>query len=336
MKHLTTRLVALGAIALLSVGFAIACGGNDDDDDGGELRSVTFMLDWVPNTNHAGVYIADAKGWYEEVGLDVEIVQPGETGANQVVASGQAEFGVSVQEAVIPARAEGLPIVSIAAIIQHNTSSLMSLAEDGIEEPGDLAGHTYGGFGGALETALIETLTECGGGDPSEVEFVEVGQAEYLDGMERDQYDFVWIFDAWDGVRATEIVGADVNFLRFIDYVDCIPDWYTPLIITSESLIEDDPDLVRSFMAATVRGYEHAMENPAEAAEILLEAAPELDEQLVTLSAEYLAGRYVDGGRQWGLQDEEIWVRFEAFLREAGLTDTEVDVSAAYTNEFLP
>src|SRR5690606_15410209 len=125
--------------------------------------------------------------------------------------------GISVQEQVIPAREQGVPIVSIAAIIQHNTSSLMSLAEDGIEEPGDLAGKTYGGFGGALETELISRLTECGGGDPSSVNFVEVGQAEFLDGMSRDQYDFVWVFDAWDGIRATEIVGADVNFIRFID-----------------------------------------------------------------------------------------------------------------------
>jgi ABC-type nitrate/sulfonate/bicarbonate transport system substrate-binding protein len=168
------------------------------------------------------------------------------------------------------------------------------------------------------------------------VQFVDVGQAEYLDGLARDQYDFVWIFDGWDGIRATEIEDAPVNFLHFIDYTDCIPDWYTPLIITSESMIADNPDTVRAFMEATSRGYEYAMEHPDEAAEALLAAVPELDEQLVKLSAEYLASRYVDEGRQWGLQDEAIWTRFEQFLRDAGLTDTEVDVAAAYTNDFLP
>jgi ABC-type nitrate/sulfonate/bicarbonate transport system substrate-binding protein len=229
-----------------------------------------------------------------------------------------------------------VPVVSIGAIIQHNTSSLMSLAEDGIEDPGDLAGKTYGGFGGPLETALIRTLTECGGGDPDAVDFVEVGQAEYLDGMSRDQYDFVWIFDGWDGVRATELAGADVNFLRFIDHVDCIPDWYTPLIVTSEAMIEGDPDTVRAFMEATARGYEYARDNPGEAAEILLAAVPELDRALVERSAQYLASRYADEAEPWGIQEQAIWERFEAFLRDSGLTDTEVDVSAAYTNEFLP
>ena len=330
------RSAGLLIAAFAMAGLSLSMAGCGDDDDGAELTNVTFMLDWVPNTNHAGIYIAKEMGWYEEAGLNVRIVEPGESVVEQVVAAGSAEFGISVQESVIPARAAGVPIVSIAAIIQHNTSSLMSLAEDGIEQPGDLAGKTYGGFGGPLESALVKTLTECGGGDPESVKFVEVGQAEYLDGMDRDQYDFVWIFDGWDGVRATELVGAEVNFLHFIDYVDCIPDWYTPLIITSEALIADDPDTVRALIEATARGYDYAQDNPEEAARILLDAVPELDEALVERSAQYLASRYVAPGRQWGLQDQEIWERFEAFLRDSGLTDSEVDVSAAYTNEFLP
>lgn len=331
--HLSALVFLLAAIALS----AFACG--DDDDDGGnngDLQHVTFMLDWVPNTNHSGAFVAQAKGWYKEAGLNVDIVQPGESGVEAIVGNGSADFGVSAQEYVIPARAEGIPIVSIAAIIQHNTSSLMSLASDGITGPGDLAGHTYGGFGGPLETALIDTLTACGGGNPDDVKYVQVGEAEYLDGMERNQYDFVWIFDGWDGIRATEIAKADVNFLHFIDYTDCIPDWYTPLIITNENLIKNDPETVKAFMEATSRGYEYAIEHPDEAADILLAAAPELDPQLVKLSAEYLSTRYVDEGRQWGLQDEDIWTGFEQYLFDSGLTDKHIDVNAAYTNEFLP
>jgi ABC-type nitrate/sulfonate/bicarbonate transport system substrate-binding protein len=254
-----------------------------------------------------------------------------------VVAQGTAEFGISVQEQVIPAREQDVPIVSIAAIVQHNTSSLMALARSGIERPADLAGHSYGGFGGALERELIETLVACDGGDPSQVQFVEVGDVDYLIGMDRGQYDFVWIFDGWDGIRATELEGEDVTFIRFIDYLHCIPDWYTPLIITSESMIANSPDVVSAFLAATTRGYAFAMENPAEAAQVLIDAVPELDPELVRLSAEFLAGQYVaDPGRQWGLQDLDIWERFEAFLREAGLTEQAIDVEEAYTNEFLP
>lgn len=328
----------LGVLALL---LAAGCGDDDDDgngggDGGGQLRKVTLMLDWTPNTNHSGLYVAKVKGWYEEKGLDVEIVEPTSGGVAQVIAAGRAQFGISVQEQVIPAREQGIPIVSIAAIIQHNTSSLASLAEEGITRPRDLEGKTYGGFGGALETQIIETLISCDGGDPSTVKFVEVGNVDYLIGMEQDQYDFVWLFDGWDVLRYRELEGREINTLSFIDYTECIPDWYTPVIVTSETLIKDDPELVRAFMDATARGYEFAIENPDETAQILLDAVPELDAELVRLSAEYLASRYVDEGRQWGLQDLEVWERFERFLREAGLTEAEVDVSQAFTNEFLP
>ncbi len=301
-----------------------------------EHRSVTFILDWTPNTNHAGLYIAQAKGWYEELGLEVEIVQPGEVFADQAVAAGAAHFGISVQEAVIPAREQGIPVVSIAAIIQNNTSSLISLGDEGIMRPLDLQGKTYGGWGGALETALISTLVECDGGDPSTVEYAIIGNVDYLVGMEQDDHDFVWIFDGWDGIRYTEVLERDVSFIRFIDNTECIPNWYTPLIITSESLIADDPDLVTDFMAATSRGYQFAIENPDEAATILLEAAPELDEALVRASAAYLASRYTSDPDNWGQQELSVWTRFEAFLRDAGLTTEAIDVEAAFTNDFLP
>ena len=334
MTQMQGRFLLIASIFAAAAQIAAATGV--EESAAGEPRTVTFMLDWTPNTNHAGIYIAAAQGWYGEAGLEVEIIEPTAGGVPQAVAAGRAQFGISVQEAVIPAREQGIPIVSIAAIIEHNTSSLIARGDEGIARPRDLAGKTYGGFGGALETALISTLVACDGGDPEAVTFVEVGNVDYLIGMNRDHYDFVWIFDAWDGLRYTELLGEEMSLLRFIDYADCIPDWYTPVIVTSEELIATDPELIRAFMAATARGYRHAMENPAAAAEILLAAAPELDAELVQLSAAFLAGRYVDDAADWGRQELEIWTRFEAFLRQAGLTGQEIDVSAAFTNQFLP
>lgn len=328
------RRIALLALTLLAAAFMAACGGGGEE--GKELRRVTLMLDWTPNTNHTGIYVAKEKGWYAEEGLDVQIVEPAEAGVTQVVGAGQADFGISFQEMVIPAREQGVPVVSIAAIIQHNTSSLASLAERNIVRPRDLEGKTYGGFGGALEREIISRLVACDGGDPSKVKFVEVGNVDYLVGMDRGDYDVVWIFDGWEGIRFTEIEKRMMNFIRFIDHTDCIPDWYTPLIITNERMIADQPDVVRAFMRATARGYQFAIDHPAEAADILLKAVPELDPQLVKLSAEFLAKKYTEPGRPWGLQDEKVWVDFERFLRQAKLTSEAVDVSKAYTNEFLP
>ena len=302
----------------------------------GPLQEVILMLDWTPNTNHTGLYVAQAQGWYEEAGLDVEIIQPGEQGSLASVASGAADFGVSVQEEIIPARAQGVPVVSLAAIIASNTSAFLALADEGITRPADFAGHRYGGFGGQLETALIETLVECDGGDPAAVEFVQVGNVDYRVGLERDLYDFVWIFEGWDGIRLRELADVDVTTVPFAEYLECIPDWYTPLIATSESVIADRPDMVSAFMAATARGYAFAIDDPDAAAQMLLDAVPELDSDLVMASARYLADEYASEDAPWGHQSPEVWQRFAEFLAEAGLVDEVIDTDAAYTNEFLP
>jgi ABC-type nitrate/sulfonate/bicarbonate transport system substrate-binding protein len=300
----------------------------------GGMRDVVVMPEWTPNTNHSGVYLAEANGWYDEAGMNVEIIQAGEQGGLPALASGDADFVFSVQEAIIPARAQGAPVVSIAAVLASNTSSLVALADEGITRPRDLAGHRYGGFGGELETELVRRLVECDGGDPDAVDFVEVGNVDYRVGLERDHYDFVWIFDGWDGVRLRQ-AGVDVATLPFADHFDCIPDWYTPLLATSERLIDSDPDLVADFMAATARGYEAAIEDPDAAADALLEAA-ELDERLVRESARYLADKYRSDDLPWGVQREQVWREFTDFLRQAGILQGDVAVEDAYTNDFLP
>ncbi|MFN0090506.1 MAG: ABC transporter substrate-binding protein [Acidimicrobiales bacterium] len=335
MKRLL--LVVLTAAALVGA----ACGSDASEPSAsgssGKTQTVTLVLDWTPNTNHSGFYLAKAKGWYAEAGLDVKIVEPGEstTSLNQL-AAGNAEFAVGVAESLLPARAAGAPVVSLGAIIQHNTSSLLSLSSDNITRPADLAGKTYGGFGGELETALVKQLVACDGGDPEQVRFVEVGNVDYRVGLERDDYDFVWIFDGWDLVRLRDLEKLAVATIPFRQWTRCIPDWYTPLVATNEKTIGAAPETVRAFMAATARGYAAAAADPGAAADALLAAAPELDRDLVTRSAAYLAGKYAEGAPAWGVQDRAVWARFEEFLRASGLLDSPVAVDKAFTNDFLP
>lgn len=341
MQRMRTRAAAAAITLTLTATAAAACGDDDDDTDADTGASVptsdvTLVLDWTPNTNHGGIYLAEANGWYDEAGIDLEIIQPGDAGGLQAVAGGRAEFAITVQESLVPAQVEGVPVVSVAAIVQHNTSSLMALADSGIEGPADLPGHKYAGWGGQLEEALVHRLVECAGGDPAGVEFVQVGNTDYRLGMERGDFDFVWIFDGWDKLRL-ELAGVEVSTIRFIDHVDCIPDWYTPLIATSRSVIDSQPGLVEAFIAATARGYEAAIADPTAAADALLAAAPELDEALVRASADYLAGEFARDAEQWGVQDPAVWERFVGFLDEAGLlTTVPDDLTVLYSNEFLP
>lgn len=331
------RHLHLAPIALLPLALA-ACGGDDAEPALSSTgpRDVTLVLDWTPNTNHGGIYLAEANGWYDDAGIDLEIIQPGDAGGLQAVATGNAEFAVSVQESLVPAQAQGLPVVSIAAIVQHNTSSLIALADTGIGGPADLPGHRYGGWGGPLERALVDRLVTCAGGDPAGVEFVEVGNTDYRVGMESGAFDVVWVYDGWDKLRL-EQAGVDTVTIPFVEHLDCIPDWYTPLLATSSELITGDPALVEAFVDVTSRGYAAAIDDPSAAAGALLAAAPELDPELVRASAEYLAGQFTADAPRWGEQSHEVWERFASFLTDAGLLDAPLDdVTTLYTNDFLP
>ncbi len=336
------RLLAVAlALGLLAVAACSSSGGGAGGDGGdgtadGGARDVTLMLNWTPNAQHAGIYAADALGYYEDAGIDLTIVEPADTGVEPVVAQGDADFGIAQAESLLPARAAGVPVVSIATLLPHNDSSLMALADSGITRPRDLEGRTYGGYGGALETELVKRLVECDGGDPDRVEFVEVGNVDYLTGMQRGRFDFAWVFNGWDALAAEEVQGVAVTTIPFIDHLDCIPDWYTPLLLTSESMIEDDPELVRDFLAATARGYELAVADPQQAADLLLDAVPELDRDLVEASTAYHASRFIEPGQGWGHQEAPVWSAFGDFLVEAGLLDEPVDTDAAFTDDLLP
>jgi ABC-type nitrate/sulfonate/bicarbonate transport system substrate-binding protein len=328
--------VAIAVVVL--AGTLAACG-----DSGGVAgttkdgnRKVTLVLDWTPNTNHSGIYLAEKRGWYRQAGIELKIVQPGENTSLSLLSSRRAQFAIAPQESIVPARAEDIPVVAVAAVIQHNTSSLLSLKSDGAARPRDLEGKRYGGFGGELENALIDKLVACDGGDPTKVDRVEIGNVDFRVGLEKDFYDSVWVYDGWDKIRLGEIDEMPIDTIPFIDHTDCIPDWYTPMIATTEQVIEEDAELVETFMDVTARGYRTAMSDPTSAADALLGAAPELDEDLVRRSAEYLSTRYADEPSEWGHQDEEIWTGFVGFLAESGLIDEPIDVKPAYTNRFLP
>jgi ABC-type nitrate/sulfonate/bicarbonate transport system substrate-binding protein len=326
------RLLLLVVLPLLLTGCA-AGGGNQTGPGGDSLQDITVMLDWVPNTNHTGLYVALEQGWYQEQGLNVEIVQPTEGGTPQLVATGRAHFGVGYQEDVTQARAHEVPVVSIAAVIQHNTSGFASRPETGITRARDMAGKRYGGWGSPTEEAMLKAVVEGDGGDFSQVQILNIGQADFFTAIQRD-VDFTWIYYGWTGVEAQQR-GLKLNFLE-LRHLDEALDYYTPVLITSEKLIRDNPRLVEKFMLATAKGYQYAIDHPEEAAGILLKHAPELDEQLVVASQQYLSPRYQDDATRWGEQKAVVWERYARWMHQQELLPQMIDVEKAFTNEFLP
>lgn len=329
-------------ILLISLGLA-ACGRAPGEEvspivqetEPVELVEVVLMLDWVPNTNHTGIFVAQSKGYFEQAGLEVEIIEPGEVFAQQAVVGGAADFGVSFQEQVTLAHAGGAPIVSIAAIIQHNTSGFASRAELGVASPADWERLRYGSYGSPFEEPTLRVLMECAGGDFEALEIVGTGFADPLALLDEKQTDLAWIFYAWQAVHA-DILGIKLNIVMMADWFDCIPDYYTPVFITSEEIINERPGMVRDFLEAISRGYAFAIQNPDEAATILLEAVPELDEELVRASQTWLSPRYQADAPRWGEQKAGVWEEYSNWMYQYNIIAEPIDAGAAFTNDFLP
>ena len=299
------------------------------------LTDVTLMLDWVPNTNHTGIYVAQANGYFEEAGLNVAIIEPGEVFAEQAVVGGGADFGVSFQEQITLARADGVPLVSIAAMIQHNTSGFASRADVGLQSPADFEGLRYGSFGSPFEEPTLRVLMECAGADFDQLEVVDVGFADPLALLDEEQVDLAWIFYGWQGFQAQQ-QEIDLSIVMMEDWFDCIPDYYTPILIASEQTIAERPEVVSAFLSALSRGYEFAAENPEAAADILVEAVPELDADLVQASQAWLSPRYQADAPRWGEQQASVWADYSDWMALNGILDASIDAEAAFTNEFLP
>jgi ABC-type nitrate/sulfonate/bicarbonate transport system substrate-binding protein len=329
-------------LIVLLASFVIAGCSNDQSSDQTKetktneetaLKKVTVVLDWTPNTNHTGLYVAEDQGYFEEEGLDVEIIMPGETGADQLIASGKADFGVSYQESITQARIQEVPIVSIAAVIQHNTSGFASPAEKNIVSPKDFAGKSYGGWGSPVEESVISSLMKQENANPDDVSIINMGDTDFFTAVKRD-VDFAWIYYGWTGVEA-ELRGEKINMIYLTDYSKNL-DYYTPVLATNEDMIENNPETVKAFLKATSKGYQYSIDEPAKAADILIAAAPDLDADLVKKSQEWLAPKYQDDAPRWGEQKLEVWENYATWMHENKLLEKQLNAKEAFTNEFLP
>jgi len=315
------------AILLAIVLVFAACGKND-----GTIR---VLLDWTPNTNHTGLYVALEKGWFAEEGLRVTITQPPEDNALILLASGKAEFAISFQDwmgQVIAKEHDALPITAVAGIISHNTSGIMSLKESGIQRPADLAGKRFASWDIPVVTEIIRYIVEKDGGDFESVRMIPNFATDAFSALQTD-VDAVWVFYAFDCIPA-EINDIDFNYIDLGTF-DTILDFYTPVLVTNTNWAAENPETVKKFMNAVSRGYHFAIEYPYDAAEIILKHAPELDREIVIRSQEYLHTRYQGDAKRWGEIDPERWGNFYNWMYEQGLLETDIG-TGGFTNEYLP
>ncbi|MFC7235123.1 ABC transporter substrate-binding protein [Halosegnis marinus] len=307
---------------------------------------VTVALDWTPNTNHAGFYVAADRGAYADAGLDVTLESPALDGYERTparkVAEGEADFAVAPSESAVSYatldRHDSL--VAVAALVQGDTSAVAVLADSDIERPRDLDGATYASYGARFEDHIVAQLIRNDGGEGT-FETVEPEMLGVPNTLLDGDADATWVFMPWEGVRARRD-GIDLRGFGLSEYD--VPYGYTPVLLAHPDTLDEHGDAVREFLAATAEGYEAAAADPEGAADTLCRIAegPDLDDpEFVRESARELAPHYLADG-EWGHMDGDRWARFVDWLRGAGVLDAAYDEGVAppapddlYTNAYL-
>lgn len=328
MKKLHLILMAL----VLSLSLT-ACGGGESADSGSALKEVTLVLDYVPNTNHTGIYAAQELGYFQQQGLKVNIIEPGDNDPSTLCAVGKAEFAVTYQENVTYARtaSEPLPIRAIAAIIQHNTSGFVSDTEKGILSPKDFEGKVYAGWQAPSEEAVLKAVMAAAEADFSKLTMVGA-TGSGLDAMGQD-IDFQWEFEGW-AVINDRMKGYEMNYIPVKD-LDSRLDYYTPVLITNEKMISDQSETVQSFVTAVKQGYEYAIAHPKESAELMYKVIPDTDSEFLLESQTFLSEQYSLDSAVWGMMKDEVWDGYTKFMEEYGLIDHFISADQQYTNQFI-
>jgi len=349
--------IALGLVATLALAGCASAGGQDDSGDtaangstvnednnanningenNADATPITLVLDWTPNTNHTGIFVAANQGFFEAEGLDVSIVQPPQDGAELMVGAGRAEFGISFQDTMAAALigSEALPITAVATLIQHNTSGIMSRAGEGMDRPSGLVGMQYATWDLPIEKAMLQRVVEADGGNFDDVVLIPSTVTDEVSALRTGAVDAIWVFYAWAGVAA-EIAGLDTDYFAFSD-IDPVFDYYTPVIIANNDFLANHPEVAKAFLRAVERGYKFAIDNPEEAANILLAEAPELDAELVNASQMWLTTRYMADEERWGYISAERWDAFYHWLGEEGLVPEAIPAGTGFNNDFLP
>lgn len=330
------RKIAAGILAAAVAAGLSGCADTASEKaaEGESPENVTVILDYVANTNHTGMYVALDQGYYKEDGMDVSIVEPTEGATATLIAVGKGDFGISYQEDVTIARtsADSLPVKAVAALIQHNTSGFVTYGDKDIHSPKDFEGKTYAGWGGPGEEAVLKAVMAKDGGDFSKLDMV-ISDGSGFEAL-KDKVDVMWFFEGWDNIKC-RLNDFPINYME-LRQLDKRLDYYTPVIIASEDTLKNKPEMTKKFLEATAKGYRYAIEHPKESAEILHKYAPDYSLEMLTMSQEYLAGKYMEDTKRWGEMKDSVWDNYTDFLVEYGVIEEDILADQCYTNEFLP
>lgn len=325
--------LVISSMALLTLG---ACATNNEKKEttDKDLKEVTLILDYLPNTNHTGIYVAKEKGYYKEKGIDLTIIEPGQDSTSlALLGANKGEFALSYQEDLTYSAAskDPIPVKAIATVLEHNTSGFASLKEANITTPKDFEGKTYAGWQSASEEATLKAVMLNDKADVSKLKMVgnpAVGASDLGKNI-----DIKWFYEGWDYTKAL-MDGYELNFMPLTS-LDSRLDYYTPIILTTDQLIDTDPELIQDFVDATKKGYEFAIAEPDKGADILFESAPDHDLEFLKKSQEFVSKHYATTPSKWGVMTDDVWNNYTEFMFDNELITEKIPASTLYTNQFI-
>ncbi|SES90645.1 putative hydroxymethylpyrimidine transport system substrate-binding protein [Oceanobacillus limi] len=327
-KSLFLLVIALIIIVL------VACQSEQSGAGDEEVTEIDIMLDWYPNAVHSYLYAAIENGYFEEEGIKVNIQFPtNPTDPINLAAAGKITLGITYQPDVVTARAnEDVPVKSIGAIVRSPLNHTVFMADSDIKTPKDLEGKNVGFPGIPLNEALIQTMVQNDGGDPSQVQLTDVG---FELGSSLVSGNVAAVTGAYINheVPLLQHEGYAVDYMNPVDYG--VPSFYELVFVTNDTTWENESDAIRSFWRGATKGYEFMVENPEEALNILLnnqdEANFPLNEEVEKESLEILLPK-MKSTNGFGSQEAESWQETIDWMEEYELIDTKPSLQDIFVN----
>ena len=318
--------LALAVAALSATACDITIGEQEE-----EMTDVKLALDWYPNANHLGFFIAQQKGYFADENLNVTMYTPSDPSTVlQTVGAGQDDFGMSYQPDVLLARNEGVPVVSILGVVQHPLNSLMTLETSGITRPSELAGKKVGYPGIPTNEPLLETMLKHDGlSGLDDIELVNIGWnisesliSEKVDGV-------VGAYWTHESINM-ENIGYPVNVMRMEEWG--VPDYYELVLVTSESYLADNEDVARRLIRAVKRGFEEAIADPQAGVDVLVaENEGEIDESIDRPGADLLVPMWqLPNGGGFGTQEPARWNSFVQWMKDNDMISDSLSADDSY------
>ncbi len=339
-KHAARRFprplpIAIAIVAIVAALGLTACGAKSESG-GTKTQPFSLTLDFYPNPDHAGIYMAQKLGYFREAGLDVSIHTPSDPSAPiKEVAAGQTDLAISYEPEVLLAHEEGLEAVAVGALVDRPLTSMIWLRKSGIKRIANLRGKTIATAGIPYQDAYLKTILARANLSPSDVHAVNVGYG---------------LLPAIVGGRADAMLGGFLNVegvdLRLrgkhpvvvpVDRLG-VPSYDELVLVAQRKRLEEDPQAVRLFIAALARGTAAAVKSPNATTKALLEAnsalQPGLTAAEVKVTLPLLEPKLP--GRPYGYMDPAQWRNFTGWMHDNGLISSPPAPSTVLSNAYLP